>query len=192
MGLTLDLAVVTASLATLVLAELCDKTQIAAIALASRGSPLKVFAGSSLGFILANVLMIALGGWLYSALPAELIRVASGILFIATGILTLRVSEKVVSPGEGGFLQALSLVGIMELGDKTNLATLALAASTGAPLEVLIGLIIAALLLMGLAVAAGSALARALSPQKVKLVASAILIGIGAALLVEPLLRSMA
>lgn len=190
--MTLDLAVVTASLATLVLAELCDKTQIAAIALASRGSPLKVFAGSSLGFILANVLMIALGGWLYSALPAELIRVASGILFIATGILTLRVSEKVVSPGEGGFLQALSLVGIMELGDKTNLATLALAASTGAPLEVLIGLIIAALLLMGLAVAAGSALARVLSPQKVKLVASAILIGIGAALLAEPLLRSMA
>lgn len=188
----MDLAVIAVSIGTLMLAELCDKTQIAAIALASRGSPLKVFAGSSLGFIMANMLMVALGGWLHSVLPLELIRIASGILFIATGILTLRVGEKVVSPGEGGFLQAFSLVGIMEIGDKTNLATLALAASTGAPLEVLMGLTIAALLLMGLAVAAGSALAHALSPRRVRLVASAILIGIGAALLLEPFLHSAA
>lgn len=187
--MTLDLAVVATSLATLVVAELCDKTQMVAIALASRGEPLKVFAGSSLGFILANVLMVILGGWLYGLLPAELIKAVSGALLIAAGAFTLKAGERVVSPGGGGFLQALSLVGFMELGDKTNLATLALTASTGAVLEVFIGLTVAAVLLMGLAVAVGTALTRALSPKRIRLLASAILMGVGATMLVEPLAR---
>ncbi|RLE71236.1 MAG: UPF0016 domain-containing protein, partial [Thermoprotei archaeon] len=57
-----NLATFTMTFTTLLLAELGDKTQLTAIALASRGNPLKVFAGCSVGFLLINLIAVVAGG----------------------------------------------------------------------------------------------------------------------------------
>lgn len=77
------------------LAELGDKTQIAAFSLAAKyGSFLSVALGASLALIVSTLLAVGLGHFLSSRLPKKLLRILSGVLFLATGIfLLLRAFE---------------------------------------------------------------------------------------------------
>lgn len=72
------------------LAELGDKTQIAAFALAAQyGSPLAVWLGATLGEFFVNFVSCWAGGWLKQHVPAKAIKWAGALLFIGFGIWTL-------------------------------------------------------------------------------------------------------
>lgn len=185
----LRLDVVAASTAAIAVAELGDKTQLAAIALSARSRPLTAFAASTLGFVAANVVAAALGCALRLALPLSAIGAVAGALFIAAGLASL-LGKGGLLGDECDFKRGFCLLFLAELGDKTNLATVALAASTGAFAEVVLGLAIAAAALMGLAAALGAALSRALPERVLRLASSLAFIAVGALLLARSLLAA--
>ncbi|MCS7104855.1 MAG: TMEM165/GDT1 family protein [Thermofilaceae archaeon] len=183
------LEVVAITALTLLLAELGDKTQLAAVALASQGRSLTSFASSTLGFITANLLTIPLGQALRMLIPQRLIGAVAGALFLVAGLVTLlKRSEE--SSGECGFARGFTLMFLAELGDKTNLATLAIAASTGALLEVVAGLVLAAVVLMGIATSLGSFLCKVIPRVVMRKTSGALFTIVGIAMLLSQILGS--
>lgn len=71
-------------------AEIGDKTQIAAFSLAARhGAILSVIIGGALALIISTFAAVVLGKFMASRLPRNLIRIISGVMFIAAGVITL-------------------------------------------------------------------------------------------------------
>lgn len=174
-----DLTAFLSTVITLFLAELGDKTQVAAVALFSLGRSYRRLLGCILGFILVNVAVVVLGGLISSLVSYTVVRFASATVFLIFGILSLRVGGGEEAPAEKtGFLGSTALIGLMEAGDKTNLATLALTLRFEGFIEVLLGLIVASILLMGVAFAVGSTVTRFTSLYKVRLASAFIFIGV--------------
>jgi len=72
------------------LAELGDKTQLAAIAMSAESkSPLAVFGGAVLALALVTLIGVAVGGTLTRFIPAPYIRKGAGALFILVGAFML-------------------------------------------------------------------------------------------------------
>ena len=72
---------------TVFLAEMGDKTQLTTITLSSTtNKPLAVFIGSSTALILATLLGALAGGSIASLIPAFLLKLLSGIVFLIIGI----------------------------------------------------------------------------------------------------------
>lgn len=72
------------------LAEVGDKTQLAALVLTGKsGSPWTVFAGASLALILATAIGVAAGAALNRFLPPKALDVGAAVLFIGVGVFLL-------------------------------------------------------------------------------------------------------
>lgn len=72
---------------TVFLAELGDKTQLAALLLAAQsGRPGLVFIGASLALISSSLVGVLLGRWLARALPPQQLERLAGILMVALGL----------------------------------------------------------------------------------------------------------
>jgi putative Ca2+/H+ antiporter (TMEM165/GDT1 family) len=75
---------------TVFVAEMGDKTQLAALSLtADKGSPWAVLAGACSALCLATLLGVLLGGVLSQYLPPSVIKKAAGIAFVLIGGLIL-------------------------------------------------------------------------------------------------------
>ena len=80
---------------TVFLAEMGDKTQLTTITLSSTtNKPLAVFIGSSIALILATLLGALAGGSISNLIPAFLLKLLSGIVFLFIGINLLSQSQK--------------------------------------------------------------------------------------------------
>ena len=80
---------------TVFLAEMGDKTQLTTITLSSTtNKPLAVFIGSSIALILATLLGALAGGSIANLIPAFLLKLLSGIVFLIIGIKLLAQSKK--------------------------------------------------------------------------------------------------
>ena len=130
------------------LAELGDKTQLTAMALAVRFPWKKTFIGIAAAFALLNIGAVALGKLLFAFLPLFWIMMASAVLFFIFGITTLRGSgsvgeedgdEKKKFSGRGAIATSFLMILMAELGDKTQLVTASLAAQHDAPVAVFAG-----------------------------------------------------
>lgn len=76
--------------ATVFLAELGDKTQLAAMtASAKSGALLTVFLAASAALICATALGVLVGGALFKVVPEQLLKWVAGTAFIAVGIWVL-------------------------------------------------------------------------------------------------------
>jgi putative Ca2+/H+ antiporter (TMEM165/GDT1 family) len=122
------------------LAELGDKTQLAALALATRYPPWKVLLGVALGFAVITALGVGVGGVLADTLPDELVTLAAGLLFLGFAVrelLELRdpddeeadEDELVERRTRSPVVTSALTIGLAELGDKTQIAAVALAAN---------------------------------------------------------------
>ena len=86
----MDLKILMATCASVALAEMGDKTQLAVLgATAATGRPLEVFLGAVGGLILATTLGVLVGQGAGHLLPARTLRVAGGLLFVGIGLLLL-------------------------------------------------------------------------------------------------------
>ncbi|MGB1697428.1 MAG: TMEM165/GDT1 family protein [Thermoplasmatota archaeon] len=112
-------------------AEFGDKTQLAVLAMATKGNALHVWVSASLAYAVLTIPSAFVGAWLGSFVPLRFVLLASAFLFLW---LAARPADERVPVGATVFF----LVLIAELGDKTQLTTAALAAR-GAPLAVGIG-----------------------------------------------------
>lgn len=130
------------------LAELGDKTQLTAMALATRYPWRPVFLGIAAAFALLNVGAVLIGKVLYAMLPFFWIKLMSGALFLFFGVSTLRASgfdaeeeqsEERRLTGKGPLLTSFLMILLAELGDKTQLVTTSLAAQHDALFAVFAG-----------------------------------------------------
>ena len=70
------------------LAELGDKTQLMTMALSAQSkSPRSVFIGAAVALVLSSVIGVLVGGLLVRYVPAQYIRLGSGVLFMVVGAL---------------------------------------------------------------------------------------------------------
>jgi len=160
----MNLTPLVASLVLVVLAELGDKTQIAVITLSSRFKAFSVFIGSMLAFLLTTGIAVAIGDALALVLPVFWIRIISATIFLVFGLYTVvsRKDETQVKTKESrnAVVSSFLLITLMELGDKTQFAVIALSAEYGFPLLVYLGVMMAFALITGIGVAVGKALTR--------------------------------
>ena len=74
----------------LFLAEMGDKTQLAAITLSAQTrSPLSVFLGAALALTLVSLIGVAVGAVLGEYLPEKILRNVAAVAFIVIGVLML-------------------------------------------------------------------------------------------------------
>ncbi len=86
----MDVALVSSTFLTILLAELGDKTQLATMALgSSSGRPLMVFLGSTTALLLASLLGVMVGESLASMAPPAWLHLAAGIGFLIQGVRLL-------------------------------------------------------------------------------------------------------
>lgn len=72
------------------LAELGDKTQLAAISMVGETkAPFTVFAGAMAAFFVITLIGVLVGGLLTKIIPQIYIRTGAGLLFVVIGVLTL-------------------------------------------------------------------------------------------------------
>jgi putative Ca2+/H+ antiporter (TMEM165/GDT1 family) len=72
---------------TVFLAELGDKTQLAALLLSAQsGRPGVVFLGAALALICSSLVGVLLGRWLATVLPPQRLELIAGLLMVALGL----------------------------------------------------------------------------------------------------------
>ncbi len=156
--------------------EMGDKTQLLAFSLASRyRRPWVVMAGILVATILNHALAASVGTWVSEHVPP---RGMAGILaatFIGFGFWTLKpdtLEESKGPSGFGPFLTTTILFFLAEMADKTQLATVALAARYQSVVIVTIGTTLGMLASDGLAVFLGEKLAQRVSMKAVRIAAA--------------------
>jgi len=174
--------------AVIFLAELGDKTQLVLLAMGSRMPWRMVLAGAMAAFFLLNLLAVTFGALAYRFLPLRALQVVAGAAMVLFGLLYL-LREKGAEEGGGDkggagpFLASFLMMLAMELGDKTQLSLLALAARYGKPLSVFLGGTAALWTTSALAVLLGGQLQRFLPPTKLRRVAGVVFVVFGLAML---------
>lgn len=127
------------------LAEIGDKTQLLAFILAARfKKPVPIIAGILAATVVNHGLAGALGAWVTSVLTPEVLRWVLGLSFIGMAIWTLipdeiEEDETQVAKRFGVFGATLITFFLAEMGDKTQVATVAMAAQFATPVMVVIG-----------------------------------------------------
>ncbi len=162
-AVAMDFVPLLTSFGIILLAELGDKTQLAVISLSSKRKSKSVFIGALLAFAVVDGVSALVGGAIAAVIPAFWIGIGAGIAFIVFAVYTL-VLEKDEKPEVNNrplaVASTFSLVALMELGDKTQLASISLAAEYDAPLMVFVGVMLAFTILVGLAVVLGMAISK--------------------------------
>ena len=175
------------SLVLVAFAEIGDKTQLLSFVLAARlRRPAAIVAGIFLATLANHALAGEAGVWLATRIaPGTLARV-TGVAFLAFGLWMLRpdtLAERRFV-GRGAFLTAAIAFFVAEMGDKTQLATVALAARyPGRLVEVVAGTTAGMLVANVPAVLVGEALAERLPLGRIRLVAAALFVAMGIATL---------
>lgn len=173
-------------------AELPDKTMMATIVLVARyRQPLAVWSGAATAFAIHVVVAVAAGS-LLTLLPASAVTVAIAVLFTVGAVLLWRSastqaegeSERDAASGEGSLATtttplraaaaSFALIAVAEWGDLTQLATGGLAGSTGAPVSVAVGALLALWTVSALAATLGKGLVEKLPLDKLQRAAACV------------------
>jgi putative Ca2+/H+ antiporter (TMEM165/GDT1 family) len=171
------------------LAEIGDKTQLLAFLLAARfKKPLPIIAGILIATILNHGLAGALGAWITSLLTPEVLRWVLGLSFLGMAAWTLvpdkiEDDEAAIATRFGVFGATLVTFFLAEMGDKTQVATVAMAAHYPDPLMVVVGTTLGMLLADVPAVFAGDKLAARIPLKLVHGIAAAMFAALGVATL---------
>ena len=141
----MDYGVAVSTFALLFLAEMGDKTQLMAMTLAHRYRVLPVVLGSFGAFLLLNVLAVLVGEGVARLVPRNVVLITAAMLFLVFAYMSWNFvdgdDEEVVDKMGSGraFVASFALIFVAELGDKTQLAMVAMAAESGRLWSVLLG-----------------------------------------------------
>ena len=171
------------------LAEMGDKTQLLAFILAARfKKPLPIIAGILCATIVNHGLAGALGAWITTAVSPRVLRWVLGISFLGMAAWTM-IPDKIEddetrAAGRFGIFGATLITFFLaEMGDKTQIATVAMAAHYAAPLLVVVGTTLGMLLADVPAVFMGEKLAGRIPMRLLHGVAAAVFALLGVATL---------
>jgi putative Ca2+/H+ antiporter (TMEM165/GDT1 family) len=180
------------ALGLIIVAELGDKTQLITISYASRYSRKMVFLGALLGMGVITIVGVLIGVALYATLPIFWVKIISAAIFIVFGIWTLvkreEEAEEKEIPDKKVLVQTFLIFSLAEFGDKTQLAVIALTATYGAPIPVLIGAWIGFAIVVAIGVLIGREIGKRVDLKWIVLATGIIFIIIGVILAVEAFL----
>jgi putative Ca2+/H+ antiporter (TMEM165/GDT1 family) len=170
------------------LAEVGDKTQLLAFILAAKfRKPLPIILGILAATIANHAFAGALGSWITLLLRPETLRWVLGISFIAMGVWTLfpdRFDEKDAKVARSGVFGTTFIAFFLaEMGDKTQIATVALAARYQAFYPVVAGTTLGMMIANVPAVLLGDRMAGKMPVTLVHRIAAAIFVILGIATL---------
>jgi putative Ca2+/H+ antiporter (TMEM165/GDT1 family) len=172
------------------LAEIGDKTQLLAIVLAARfGRPWPILAGILVATLANHGMASAVGAYAGGILEGPWTKWVLGIAFLAFAAWTL-IPDKFdgdqnhKATTQGVFLTTLVAFFLVEMGDKTQVATIALAARYQAILLVAAGTTLGMMLANAPAVFVGEALAERLPLKWIRIAAACAFAAIGGWILV--------
>lgn len=185
------LAALLLSFAVIFIAEMGDKTQLVAMMFALRYRWWVVLAAITTATTLVHVLSVAIGHYLGAALPTHLLGLLAGAMFVFFGLWTLRgdsLSDEEASRAQratgAAFFVVTSAFFLAELGDKTMLATITLAADNQW-LGVWIGSTLGMVAADGLAIIVGAVAGKHLPERAIQIGAAASFLLFGAYMLLE-------
>jgi putative Ca2+/H+ antiporter (TMEM165/GDT1 family) len=165
------------------LMELGDKTMLTTICLSAQyRRPGLVLLATMIALATASIIAVIIGYILSATLPLDIITYISGILFIGLGIYTLaRANSEVpdTCDNPSTLFGMFSLVLFSELGDKSQITILALAAQSSFAIMVFIGSIIGFLIVNSLGAIAGNRVAARIPLKIVKQIVGLVFIVFG-------------
>jgi putative Ca2+/H+ antiporter (TMEM165/GDT1 family) len=174
--------VVSASMVAL--AEMGDKTQLLSFVLASRlRRRLPIIAGILVATLANHALAASVGVWLATLVGPRTLTWTVGLAFVAFGLWTLRADEPAAHrerPGVGVFVSTVVAFFVVEMGDKTQLATIALAARYRSLAAVVAGTTLGMMVANVPAVWMGDALADRVDMRLLRWIAAASFVALGA------------
>jgi putative Ca2+/H+ antiporter (TMEM165/GDT1 family) len=177
----MDLLPLISSFDIIALAELGDKTQVTIMCLSANKRVKTVFLGAILAFALVDVISALIGGTIAAFIPTQWIGVGAGVAFLVFDVYSLlsKVEEVKVNNSSLGIARSFSLIALMELGDKTQLSVIALAAEYDAPFMVFVGVMFALALLTIIGILVGSVISRFVPMKYIKVGSSLVFILFG-------------
>jgi Ca2+/H+ antiporter, TMEM165/GDT1 family len=170
------------SLAIVVLAEMGDKTQLLAMAFASRFRWQTVMWGVFVATAANHLLAVLVGHYLTNIIPLNSIKIAASASFILFGLWTLRgdtLKDEDKRFNFSPFWTVATAFFIAEMGDKTQLATVALAAEFNTIIPVWIGTTTGMLIADAIGIIAGIVLHKNIPEKKIKWFAALVFIAFG-------------
>lgn len=172
------------STAIVALAEIGDKTQLLAFILAARfHTPWPIIFGILLATIANHAVAAALGTWITSLLEPETLRWLLGLSFIAMAVWVLIPDKlddtRATLTRYGVFATTLVTFFIAEIGDKTQIATVALAAQYQMLVPVVLGTTFGMMIANVPAVVLGDRIANRIPVRIVHRIVAIIFLGLG-------------
>lgn len=171
------------------LAEIGDKTQLLAFILAAKfRKPVPIVIGILVATLANHAVAGLLGSWITTLLGPETLRWVLGVSFIVMALWTL-VPDKLFDEKDaklarfGVFTTTLIAFFLAEMGDKTQLATIALAAQYQAVVQVVAGTTLGMMIANVPAVLLGERIAERLPVRTVHFIAAALFAVLGVATL---------
>ena len=171
------------------LAEIGDKTQLLALVLAARfRRPLPIILGIFVATLANHALAGAAGAWIASLVGPSAMRWILGLSFVAMAIWTMvpdeyHEEEQASASRLGVFGTTLLAFFLVEMGDKTQIATVALAAKYPSLVGVVAGTTLGMMIANVPAVLLGEVAARKLPMRLVHGIAAAIFLLLGVSVL---------
>ncbi|MFZ3191836.1 MAG: TMEM165/GDT1 family protein [Moraxellaceae bacterium] len=180
------------------LAEMGDKTQLLALLLAARfRKPVPILLAIFVATLLNHALAAALGQWVSNMISADILRWLLGVSFLTMAgwmLIPDQLGDESSSIQKwqklGVFGATFVLFFIAEIGDKTQIATVALAARFDAIVPVLMGTTIGMMIANAPAVFIGDKMAGRLPLKLIHGVAAGIFVLLGLAVLLSPWLAA--
>ena len=181
------------SFGVIFLAELGDKSQLMAMAFATRYRPLTVLAAVTVATLIVHAGSVLLGAAVALALPTQAIQVAAGVAFLVFAAWTIRGDE--LGEAEQGRAKrtgrwAMVTIGtaffLAELGDKTMLATITLA-TTEEPIGTWLGSTAGMVAADAIAIAIGALMGARLPERAIKVFAAGAFVLFGVILIAQGL-----
>jgi putative Ca2+/H+ antiporter (TMEM165/GDT1 family) len=181
------------SLAVIFVAELGDKSQLMALAFATRYRPLPVLVGITIATALVHLVSVLVGAVLGAALPTHAINIVAAVSFVGFGLWTLRGDEltdddqaRAARPAKNVVLAVGTVFFLAELGDKTMLATITLATREGV-VGTWLGSTVGMVAADAIAIVVGRALGARLPERAIRIGAAVLFFVFAVVLLVEAL-----
>jgi putative Ca2+/H+ antiporter (TMEM165/GDT1 family) len=171
------------ALLLVVVAEMGDKTQLLAMAMASKYKAKQVMIGVLIATILNHALAVAVGSYASTVIPMNLIKVIAAISFLAFGLWTIRGDklddEENKKSKFGPIITVAIAFFIAEMGDKTQLMTITIAAENQQPLLILMGTTVGMLVADGIGILGGAWMCKHIPEVYIKWVAGIVFMFFG-------------
>ena len=179
------------SFAVIFVAELGDKSQLMAMTFALRHRWWVVLTGITVATTAVHLISVAVGHYLGAALPTHLLGILAGVAFVLFGLWTLRgdrLSDDEATRAQRStapaFFAVTSAFLLAELGDKTMLATVTLAADNDW-VGVWIGSTLGMVAADALAILVGAIAGKHLPERLIQIVAAASFLVFGIFILID-------